>query len=406
MHINCTKCGTSTSIEHDIEVQSFGCSSCKSLFKFRNNELIFVKKFDYNSIVPMLKIGQKGQIEGIEYEIVGIIIKRVYQTYYWREYTLKSKDNKYRYLSETDGHWILLEEIPIDIDLSRKFKTLTHNSISYDLYDHTNATIDGIYGFFDSSIPTDTIKVADYIKPPLCVSVEEIDTTKTCYEGRHFSKSEVKKAFGNLELPSKSGIGIVQPFLFNFSNTAIVFCSVAILILITQIFVNQNRTETHVLSKNFAFSDYVGKDYVSESFTLEGGSAPMTISIHSDVNNSWANAQIALVNEKTNEEEYANKDLEYYQGYEGGESWSEGSQGEKFNICGVSEGKYHLVITPQKQPDSSNESLSVNVVWKEPSMWNFFISALIMGITLLILFFANKNFEQRRWESSDFSPFE
>lgn len=406
MHINCIKCGTSTSIENNIEIKTFGCLECKSLFYFKNNELIPKEKYNYTSIVPLLKIGQKGIIEDVEYEIIAIIIKRVYQTFYWREYTLKAKDDTYRYLSESDGHWILLEEVPDEYDISKKFQTLTHNSITYNLYEYTDAIIVGAYGFFDDAISKSTIQMAEYIKPPFIVSIEEFNNKQTTYFGRHFSKAEVKKAFTDQDLPLKSGVGAVQPFLFNFSNTAIVFCCVAILILITQIFVNQNRTETHVLSKNFAFSDYVGKDYVSESFTLEGGSAPMTISIHSDVNNSWANAQVALVNEKTNEEEYANKDLEYYHGYEGGESWSEGSQGEKFNICGVAEGKYHLVITPQKQPDSSNEVLSVNVVWKEPSMWNFFISALAMGITLLILFFANKNFEQRRWESSDYSPFE
>lgn len=407
MHINCIKCGTSTSIENNIEIKTFGCIECRSLFYFKNNELIPKSKYEYNSIVPLLKIGQKGTIEDVEYEIVAIIIKRVYQTFYWREYTLKSKDDKYRYLSESDGHWILLEEVPDEYDISRKFKKLTHNDISFDLFEYTDAIIVGAYGFFDSVISKATIQMAEYIKPPFIVSIEEFNDKKSTYFGRHFTRSEVKNAFGNLELPVKSGIGAVQPFLFNFSNTAIIFCSIAILILLTQILVNQNRTETHILSKSFSFSDYDKKDYVSESFTLNGGSAPMTISIHSDVNNSWANAQVALVNETTNEEEYANKDLEYYHGYEGGESWSEGSQGEKFNICGVAEGKYHLVITPQKQPDdSNNNSLSVNVVWKEPSLWNFFISILIMGIALIGLFLANTNFEKRRWESSDFSPFE
>ena len=175
--------------------------------------------------------------------------------------------------------------------------------------------------------------------------------------------------------------------------------------MVTQLFVNQNRTETHVLSKEFSFAEFDSKDFVSESFTLEGGSAPITISVHSDVDNSWANAQIALVNETTNDEIYANKDIEYYRGYTDGESWSEGSQGEKFNICGVGEGKYHLVITPQKQPDDvTNNSLYVKVVWKEPSLWNFGISILVMGIIIVILFLANKNFEQRRWENSDYSP--
>lgn len=407
MHINCTKCGTATSIEKEIEVKSFGCSACKSLFEFTKNELVFKKKLDYQPLNPLLKIGQKATIESVEYEIVAIIIKKVYGIHYWREYTLRSNSNEYRYLSEADGHWIFLEEIPDEYGISKKFKTLEYDNDIYNLYEFTNATIVGAYGFFDETIVTSGIKLAEYIRPPFLISIEEINNKKATYFGSHFPQSEVKKAFADSDIPQQSGIGIVQPFLFNMYNTAIIFCCVGILILITQMIINQYRTEQQVLSKTFDFSEYDKKDYVSESFTLQGGSAPMTISLYSEVYNSWANAQVALVNEKSNEEEYANKDIEYYQGYTGGESWSEGSRTEKFNICGVAEGKYHLVITPQKQSDDvTNQSISVRVVWKEPSMWNFFISALVMVAALVILFFTNKNFEQRRWESSDYTPFE
>lgn len=406
MHINCTKCGSLTSIESDIEVKSFGCSSCNNLFTFER-ELKTVKQFQYTPINPVLEVGRKGVIDGTEYEIINRLVKNFHSSYYWREYTLKSKTDQYLYLSESDGHWILLEEIPNTFKTGKKFKELTHDDVTYNLYEHTLCKVVSAAGFFDYVVPNSDIQIIEYINTPNIISIEKHSGTETTFFGRHFTKSEVKKAFGNPDLPLKSGVGAVQPFLFNFYNSAIIFCSIAILILTTQILVNQNRTETNILSKQFRFADYDKKDFVSESFTLEGGSAPMTISINSNVDNSWANAQVALVNETTNEEEYANKDLEYYHGYEGGENWSEGSQGEKFNICGVAEGKYHLVITPQKQPDDfTNESLNVSVVWKEPSMWNFFICLLIMAIVLGVVYLANKNFEQRRWESSDYSPFE
>lgn len=405
MHITCKKCGTATSIESNFEIKYFGCPNCRSLFEIKE-ELNFVKEFDYKSINPLLEIGKKGIIDGVEYEIISMLIKKFHAIHYWREYTLKSKDDNYLYLSESEGHWILLEEIPERYDVSRRYKTLTYNEISYDLYENTHCRVDSAYGFFDDKVPDIEIKIIEYIKPPYMVSIEKLGNVETTYFGRHFTKNEVKKAFNNPKLPGRYGVGSVQPFLFNFHNGILVFCSIAILILVTQLIVNKNRVETEVLSRNFSFTEYNNKDFVSESFTLHGASAPLTISINSEVDNSWANAQVALVNEITNEEEYANQDIEYYHGYTDGESWSEGGRNEEFNICGVGEGKYHLVITPQKQPDDTlNDRITVKAVWKSPSLWNFFISILIMGIALVIIFFANKNFESRRWENSDFSPF-
>lgn len=405
MQTSCKKCGTVTSIENEFEAKSFGCSHCNSLFTFEG-ELKTERQFDYRPINPILEVGAKGIIDGVEYEIINRLIKKFHAVYYWREYTLKSKDDKYLYLSESDGHWILLEEISESYDTSRRYTTLTYKDLTYDLYENTKCAVVAAAGFFDYVVPNGNIQIIEYINPPNIVSIEKYGDTETTYFGRHFTTKEVKKAFGNPNLPVKSGVGAVQPYLFNFHNTAIIFCCIAILVLITQLVVNNNRVETEVLSKNFSFTEYNNKDFVSESFTLKGASAPLTISINSEVDNSWANAQIALVNEVTNEEEYANKDIEYYHGYTDGENWSEGGRSEEFNICGVGEGKYHLVITPQKQPDDTlNNRITVKAVWQAPSLWNFFISILIMGIALAAVFFMNKHFENRRWESSDFSPF-
>jgi hypothetical protein len=71
--------------------------------------------------------------------------------------------------------------------------------------------------------------------------------------------------------------------------------------------------------------------------------------LYSNVDNSWANVELSLINEKTNETEYTSKDIEEYHGYEDGESWSEGSKNEEFNFCGVAPGKYHFTISAQKQ---------------------------------------------------------
>lgn len=406
MQINCKNCDTLTSIDTEVDIKQFGCSNCGNFYSIGEIQKLD-RKFEYKSIDHILLVGKKGIFDGVEYEIINRLVKKFHTIYYWREYTLKSKEGKYLYLSESDGHWILLEEITEGFKPIRKDTTLIYNQIKYDLFEKSNCNIVSAAGFFDYSVPNSNVQITEYINPPNIISIEKNQNIDSVYFGKHFSKTELKKAFGNSNFPSKIGVGAIQPFMLNFSNTAIIFCVVAIFILVTQIFFNQDRTQKQILSKTFSFAEYDKKDFVSESFSLNGGSAPMTISLSSDVDNSWANAQIALINENTNEEISANKDIEYYRGYTDGENWSEGSQGEQFNICGVGEGKYHLVITPQKQPDDiTNNALRVDVVWRESSLWNLFISILIMGGVLVIIFFSNKYFEQKRWESSDYSPFQ
>ena len=43
------------------------------------------------------------------------------------------------------------------------------------------------------------------------------------------------------------------------------------------------------------------------------------------------------------------QDIEYYHGVSDGESWSEGSTSKEINFCGVAPGKYHFLISAEKE---------------------------------------------------------
>jgi uncharacterized membrane protein len=65
-----------------------------------------------------------------------------------------------------------------------------------------------------------------------------------------------------------------------------------------------------------------------------------------------------------------------------------------------------LVIIPSKQDtDTSNQTMNIKAVWNESSVWNFMLSLVFLGGIFAIIFFLKKNFEQRRWENSDFTPY-
>lgn len=408
MQIKCPQCSTLHEVPVEIKIEQFGCPNCRRLFAFKDGQAHEIVK-QYNDHIEhsmLLPLGVEGELEGKIYAITAVIIKRVQSIYYWREYILTAADGEKRFLSETDGHWIFLKEVPDQYDVHDYPQTLTHDNINMRLYDYENAAIVYAEGFFDYQLPEKHQQMIEYVNAPYIISIEKTGREEATFFGRHIPASAIKKAFG-VQLPPKVGIGIVQPFLANVRGFIITMASVAVLILVTHLLLYGNRQEKSVLNQNLTFDAYNNKDFVSRAFTLEGGSAPMTIALHSDVSNSWATVQVGLVNESTGEEIYASKDIEYYSGYDGGEHWSEGSTGENFNICGVAAGRYHIVVTPQKPPeDINNNSVGISVKWNQSSLWNVFLPIIIMAVAVLVVYFISLNFEQRRWADSSFSPFE
>jgi hypothetical protein len=179
---------------------------------------------------------------------------------------------------------------------------------------------------------------------------------------------------------------------------ALTCCGFALLIIFTHWFMNLDRNEQVVLNTTIPFDQYSTKDFVTPSFELKGSSAPMTISFHSNVDNSWANVQVALINEVTNEEIYANKDIEYYHGYTDGENWTEGDTNGDFNLCGIPSGKYHLAITPSKATeDMQNQSVEIKASWSSPSMRNVWMTFIFMIVFVVAAYYFERNFENKRW---------
>jgi hypothetical protein len=365
--------------------------------KNENNDFTYRDRFKKEIYNNAFSVGQKAEFKNETYTIIGLLIKRFDAVTRWAEYVLQNDKGEFLYLSESSGNFILLEQIEFEKKVGNHPLTIDYLDKTFDRYDYTYPKLDYASGYFDYNI-LNKIELIEYINPPYIVSFEKFGKEQTAFYGKHISRSAIKSAFKTSAIPSKSEIGMVQPFPINVRNLVMIFCSVSILILVSHWFLNKDRTQQEVLNASIPFENYTSKDFVSPSFELKGSSAPLQISVSSNVNNSWANVQIALVNEKTNEEVYASKDIEYYHGYTDGESWTEGSTAEDFNICGVGAGKYHLTITPLKAAeDYSNSLINISATWNKPSLRNFYMTLIFMVVFVIIVYYISKYFEEKRW---------
>lgn len=408
MEIKCPECLTVTKIEAEYEVKQLACGKCKNLIAFtENNRFNYIKKYDYTPPFDLpLKVGHKGTLNGTEYEVTGIIVKKVHNIYFWREYILTPKEGNNIYLSETDGHWIILTQVDEKFTVSKRNRNIDYQELEYALYGYEDTNIAYAEGCFDYTLPVSSVEMIEYINPPYIVSFERQKGHVDTFHGQHIPAGTVQKAFGMASTPPKTGVGIVQPFSVDLRIMAIIFCLASLVILAAHMLIYAGRQEQTVLSETLSFADYSGKDFVSQPFTLKGGSAPLQVSLQTEVDNSWASVQVGLINELTNEEVYSGKDVEYYHGYTDGESWTEGSQTDGFYMCAVPEGRYHLVISPSKAPeDVSNRVVSVYATWNAPLQRNVFIPIFAMAAIGVACYYIKNQFERRRWAESNYSPY-
>ncbi|MEC3877093.1 DUF4178 domain-containing protein [Chryseobacterium salviniae] len=349
MHYICPVCKTENTIDADFKIGEYVCKSCSNLIDIPKNVSTKVVKKPIENVV--LEVGQKGTIDGTEYTVTGIIIRKYGSTIFWREYYLKDKKGGNAFLSESDGHWVLLYSID-KMEIKRKSWNsiiLQYGTLNLRRYETTECHIHAAAGFFEDSLDFGLSTYKEYVNGTQMISEEKSKDGVQYFFGKHISRCKVKKAFNIANLPNYTGIGIVQPFYVNVKQAINIMAVSALIICLIQLYVVATRTNASVFEQEIYFADVLDKEMVSKSFELSGGSAPLKVEISSDVNNSWANVGLGLVNEKNNEIVFASKDIEEYHGYEDGESWSEGSKDESFNFCGVAPGKYHFVISAQRQ---------------------------------------------------------
>lgn len=357
----CPSCKSENICPVNLNVKEFVCKSCSNLVIVYDQVLRANKQLSKPTENIALEIGSKGIIEEIEYTVTGIIVRKYGQATYWREYFLKNKKGDDTFLSESDGHWIFLSEIDSK-SIKEDRKTLTYENRIYHFYETTPSSVSAAAGFFEDPLFLGITSYKEYVSGRSMISIETNSKGKAVFFGRHISRFEVKRAFQIPTMPGYYGIGMVQPFYVNIRQSGNILGIAALLICFIQLYIYTSRTNAVVFNETIRFQDVKNKEMVSNNFELKGGSAPMEVTLRSNVDNSWANAELSLVNEKTNEITYTSQDMEYYYGYEDGENWSEGSRKKEFNFCGIAPGKYHFLVSAEKQTGSSSENVVSDAV--------------------------------------------
>lgn len=404
----CEKCSNTIAILNEANTKAICCKGCGAHYKFERNKTVLAGSNDIDRVGICFNLKDKLVFDNVEYNIVGIAIKQDYSAYKsrWREYSLFNKISGYAYLSEYNGHWILLKELwnHEDIDLDNGYEFLTYDEKEFELfnkYSYQTIYAEGefTYNLFDKN----NITCYEYIAPPLLLSKEKYKTSTSWFIGKHISKKEIEKQCDNA-IPFQTGIGVVEPK--GSVNTSKLTIATLLLILIAtglHLLASSVKEERELFSNSYYINDSTQVFNTSISdINLTKSSSNIILKINAPVSNSWIEVSAKLVNTKNGAEYNIDQGIEYYYGYEDGESWSEGSTTEEMHLNKIPSGNYVLSLQATQNSFNKVKDLYVSATYDTAIHRNWVLTLVFIVVFALIVYFVSYYYDYKRWQDSPY----
>ncbi len=399
---NCPACSASLSIRGLGQTSTYACTSCGALIDISSDEYKILRESTKLRYKPSIQLGTRGKIRGEAFEVIGFMVRTDGTgEFEWREYLLFNPYLGFRWLNENNGHWTVFRMIK-DATPSRRDRK--YNGMRFRHFLSGEAKVKFVYGEFYWEVEVgNKVKVSDSICPPYMLSSEINNEEEVWSYGEYLAPSEVQQAFLISDLPYRHGVAPNQPFPVTHVGYFATIASVAIIVLTVFQFIYTSRqmdkvvsTERHVFSRGDRTPAKV-----SPFFELTGGTANVKLEAYAEVDNSWLEADVSLINAVTGEVREAALEAAYYHGYDDGH-WSEGSKHATAYFPHVPDGRYYLVS--EATADERLTTLPFQVVLRRDSPYwgNYLVAFLIMGVPPGILLICRAVFESKRWSESDY----
>jgi hypothetical protein len=407
----CPACGGTITLKAVGITINAVCSYCSSVIDVTNENYRIIEQANRNTRKTLIEIGCRGKLEGIEWEVVGYMEKTdASGDYPWDEYLLYNPYYGFRFLVQESGHWNFVKVLRKDVagaGISNKIKL---EGKKFALFLRGDAIVNYVKGEFYWRVRKgEQTVVADYIAPPRILSVEKNDEEISISLGEYIEPEEIASAFAIKEqMPEKIGVASNQPARNQNQFGNILFIAAAAFALVCGV---QYATASMADNADVYTSQFVVRpEQKDQTITTPAFSIPkdgnVMIACSSPVDNDWVELDMSLVNEKTDTSYELKQAIEYYHGYDDGESWSEGSQSSSDYISRVPAGNYRLMMDMDAGALSRNMPVVVSLSVKRdvPSWSNFWIAMLSIIVFPTYMLVRRWNFEKTRWSESDYTP--
>jgi hypothetical protein len=414
--MGCPNCGGPLNLIAPDKAERVTCPNCDSLLDVNQGNLSYLKALTPPANAPQFvaPIGAEGTFPGdVKFKIIGAVVRSVTiegETYFWHEYLLYNPMIGFRWLVHSDNHWNFVEPVnPAEVEwngVSGKGSRVTYNGRTFTIFQDAPATVEYVKGEFYWRVEQgETVRAIDYVDAPLMLSQEITSNEMNWSAGTYMTNDDVEKAFGISGLPRPWGVAPNQPFTGRFYYTwgalplLLLFVLGVLMIPLTGITRTVFTQEVVLPPMQNATTP---QSVFSQPFDL-AARKNVSITAGAQVDNSWADLDIDLINDQSQEVESLNIPVEYYSGSDSDGAWTEGSKSTDATLSSLPGGKYTLRVEGTWQNWQAQMPVSVKVEQGVNRGVNFLCAFIVLLIVPIFGLIRKIAFEGSRWKDSMFS---
>ncbi len=415
--LSCPSCGAAIAQRAQGWAVTVVCGSCGSVLDATDPNLrVLQQQEDAVRVKPRLALGSRGTWNGVSWEIIGFQVVTITvegTDYSWREYVLFNPFRGFRYLSEYQGHWNVIEKLkrrPVT-STSGGRPAATYDGREFKHFQSAKAYTTLALGEFPWELRVgDSVMADDYIAPPYMLSAESSDGETTWSLGTYTSADEIGKAFKQTgDMMAPLGVFANQPNPYSTTGSVVLrrlglFLVVLFAMLIGNVFVSRGEV-AYTSRHTFVHGTDDSAAFVTPAFELKGRPSSVTIEMASDVDNDWAYFALTLINDSTGISREVGKQVSYYYGRDSDGSWSEGSRKGSVRLSSVPGGRYFLRVGPEGgEPSKPPVHYTITVKRDTPSFGFYVLAFFALTLPAILAWIPKGAFEGRRWAESDYAP--
>ena len=414
--MGCPNCGGPLTLNAPDKAERVTCPNCDSLLDVNQGNLTYFKALTPPPNAPefVAPIGAEGTFPGdVKFKIIGAVVRSVTVDgiqYFWHEYLLYNPMVGFRWLVHSDNHWNFVEPVnPADVEqlgIIGTGATVSYNGRTFKIFQDAPAVVEYVKGEFYWRVEQgETVRATDYVSPPIMLSREESNNEINWSAGTYMTNDEIEKIFGISGLPRPWGVAPNQPFTGRFYYTWGALPLLLLLVVAIFSIPLTGLTKT-ALSQEIVLPPMTNattaQAVFSQPFDIRAN-GNVRITAGAQVDNSWADLDVDLINDQSQEVESVNVPVEYYSGVDDGESWTEGDKSTDATLSSLPAGKYTLKIEGTWQNWQTQMPVSVKVEQNVNRGVNFCCAFIVLLIVPVLGFFRRFTFESSRWKDSMFT---
>lgn len=415
--MGCPNCGGPLNLVAPDKAERVTCPNCDSLLDVNQGNLSYLHALTPAKDAPafMLPIGAEGTFMGgeVKFKIIGAVDRSVTFDgikYHWHEYLLYNPMVGFRWLVHSDNHWNFVEPVnPAEVASTTMFQTgstVSYNGRSYKIFQDAPATVEYVKGEFYWRVEQgERVRAVDFISAPYMLSQEMTANEVNWSLGTYMTNADVEKAFGISDLPKPWGVAPNQPFTGSFYYTWGALPLVLLGFVAIVMAVVAGGFGPPALSQQITLPAMPNAQAPQTVFSLPfdiKGNRNVRITANAAVSNAWADLDVDLINDQSQEVESVNVPIEYYSGTDSDGAWTEGSQETDATLSALPAGKYTLRVEGTWQNWQQPIAVNVKVEQGVNRGVNFCCALVALAIVPLFGLIRKWSFEASRWKDSMF----